>query len=88
MLVGGDELAGSGPADPVVNPATETLLAEVPSATAAQVSGAVRAANGAATAWRRTPAADRGELLHGVAAWLRANSDELARVLTLEGANC
>jgi acyl-CoA reductase-like NAD-dependent aldehyde dehydrogenase len=85
MLVGGSELTGAGRAEPVHNPATEALLAEVPSATPAQVAAAVRAAGSAAGSWRRTPAAERGELLHEVAAWLRAHTDELARVLTLEG---
>ena len=35
--------------------------------------------------WRRTPAGERGELLHGVAAWLREHTDELGRLMTLEG---
>ena len=43
------------------------------------------AARAALPGWRRTPAGERGELLHGVAAWLREHTDELGRLMTLEG---
>jgi aldehyde dehydrogenase (NAD+) len=85
MWVAGAELAGLGPPEVVANPATEELLAEVGGASAEQVDQAVRAAGEAATAWRRTPAGERGELLHQVTAWLRSNTEGLARTLTLEG---
>jgi betaine-aldehyde dehydrogenase len=85
MLVGGEAVDGAGAPGPVTNPATEELLAEVGAATTAQVDEAVGAAGKAARSWRRTPAGERGELLHGVAAWLKAHAGELARVLTLEG---
>ena len=35
--------------------------------------------------WERTPAVERGELLHEVATRLRARTDELAELMTLEG---
>jgi acyl-CoA reductase-like NAD-dependent aldehyde dehydrogenase len=85
MWVGGADVAGQGPAEVVRNPATEEPLAEVPAASAGQVDHAVRAARQALPGWRRTPAGERGELLHGVAAWLREHADELGRLLTLEG---
>jgi acyl-CoA reductase-like NAD-dependent aldehyde dehydrogenase len=85
MHVDGEELAGTGPAEPVRNPATEETIAEVRSASPAQLDEAVRSAASAAPGWRRTPAGERGELLHGIAAWLKAHTDELARVMTLEG---
>ena len=47
-------------------------------------SRAVEAARAALPGWRRTPAGE-GELLHGVAAWLREHTDELGRLMTLEG---
>ena len=50
-------------------------LAEVPSASPGQVDAAVEAARAALPGWRRTPAGERGELLHGVAAWLREHTD-------------
>ena len=85
MWVGGAELAGLGAVEVVANPATEEPLAEVPSASPDQVDRAVAAARAALPGWRRTPAGERGELLHGVAAWLREHTDELGRLLTLEG---
>jgi acyl-CoA reductase-like NAD-dependent aldehyde dehydrogenase len=85
MWVAGAELAGEGGVEPVRNPATEEPLAEVAAASPAQVDRAVEAARAALPSWRRTPAGERGELLHGVAAWLRDHTDELGRLMTLEG---
>jgi betaine-aldehyde dehydrogenase len=85
MWVDGAELAGQGPVEVVANPATEEPLAEVAAASAEQVDRAVAAARRALPGWRRTPAGERGELLHGVAGWLRAHTAELGRLLTLEG---
>jgi acyl-CoA reductase-like NAD-dependent aldehyde dehydrogenase len=59
----------------VANPASEEPLAEVASVTPEQVDRAVAAARAALPGGRRTPAAERGELLHGVAAWLREHSE-------------
>jgi acyl-CoA reductase-like NAD-dependent aldehyde dehydrogenase len=85
MWVGGSDLPGQGAVEVVANPATEEALAEVPSASPDQVDRAVGAARAALGGWRRTPAGERGELLHGVAAWLREHTDELGRLMTLEG---
>src|SRR5215218_8901039 len=85
MWLAGADLPGRGAVEVVRNPATEEPLAEVPSATSEQVDAAVAAARAALPGWRRTPAGERGELLHGVAAWLREHTDELGRLLTLEG---
>ena len=85
MWAGGAELTGQGAVEVVANPATEEPLAEVPSASPGQVDRAVQAARAALGGWRRTPAGDRGELLQGVAAWLRAHTEELGRLMTLEG---
>ena len=83
MWVAGADLPGRGAVEVVANPATEEPLAEVPSASPDQVGAAVEAARGALGAWRRTPAGERGELLHGVAAWLREHTDELGRLMAL-----
>jgi acyl-CoA reductase-like NAD-dependent aldehyde dehydrogenase len=86
MWVAGDDLPGGGGVEVVANPATEELLAEVPSASPDQVDPGRRGGQG-----RPFPAGagprpgDRGELLHGVAAWLREHTDELGRLMTLEG---
>ena len=51
---------------------------------AADVAEAVRAADMAFPAWRRTPAPRRGELLYGFAALLAQHKERLARALTTE----
>jgi betaine-aldehyde dehydrogenase len=85
MWIAGADLPGEGAPEVVRNPATEEPLAAVPSASTAQVGQAVAAARTALGGWRRTPASERGELLHGVAAWLREHTGELGRLMTLEG---
>ena len=68
----------------VINPATEEVLDVVPSGTEADVARAVAAAKEAFPQWRDTPAAERANHLHRVAAKIRQHFDELARLLTLE----
>ncbi|HWL66592.1 MAG TPA: aldehyde dehydrogenase family protein [Actinomycetota bacterium] len=69
----------------VVNPATEEQIADVGSADADQVAEAVTAAKGAFKEWKRTPAAERGAMLHALSAWITEHSDGLAETLTREG---
>jgi acyl-CoA reductase-like NAD-dependent aldehyde dehydrogenase len=69
----------------VENPATEETLAEVRGPSPEQLDAAVAGAREAFPVWAGTPAVERAELLHEVAARMRAATDELARVLTLEG---
>jgi acyl-CoA reductase-like NAD-dependent aldehyde dehydrogenase len=52
---------------------------------AEQLDAAVAAAREAFRGWAATPAVERGEMLHEVARRLRDRTDELARVMTLEG---
>jgi acyl-CoA reductase-like NAD-dependent aldehyde dehydrogenase len=85
LLIGGEQVAGSGRPLAVENPATEEALAEVALPSEDQVDAAVAAAREAARAWAAMPAIERGELLHEVALRLRARTEEIARVMTLEG---
>jgi betaine-aldehyde dehydrogenase len=85
MLIGGELVAGTGPALEVENPATEEILATVPSAAPQEVDAAIAAAREAARGWADTPAGERAELLHEVANRLRERTDELARTMTAEG---
>lgn len=85
LLIGAEQVAGSGPVLEVENPATEATLAAVGSASVEQVDAALAHARAAARGWARIPAAERAEMLHEVAARLRARTDELARVMCLEG---
>jgi acyl-CoA reductase-like NAD-dependent aldehyde dehydrogenase len=68
----------------IIEPATEKVLAEVPSAGAEDVDAAVARAKHAFPAWRAVAPADRSQLLHGLATVLEMRSDELA---TLEARN-
>jgi acyl-CoA reductase-like NAD-dependent aldehyde dehydrogenase len=85
LLIGGERVAGAGDALEVENPATEETVATVGLPSGEQVDAAVAAASEAKLEWARTPAVERGEMLHEVATRLRARTDELAEAMTLEG---
>ena len=84
-LIDGEQVAGEGLILEVENPYTEEVIASVGSASDEHVDTAIAAAREACREWARTPAVDRGELLREVATRLRARTDELAEVMTLEG---
>ncbi|MGZ5336847.1 MAG: aldehyde dehydrogenase family protein [Solirubrobacterales bacterium] len=85
LLIGGEQAEGAGPALEVENPYDESALATVGTASAEQLDAAIAAAREASVAWARTPAGERGEMLHEIAAKLRARTDELAETMTREG---
>jgi len=85
LLIRGEQVAGEGDALAVENPASEETLASVGLPSTGQLDAAVAAADEAFPGWAGTPAAERAELLHEVAARMRARTDEVARVMTLEG---
>ena len=85
LLIGGEQVAGGGLQLPVENPATEETIAELRAASPVQVDAGIAAAREAAATWADIPAGERGEMLHEVAARLRARTDELAAVMTAEG---
>ncbi|BEL02437.1 NAD-dependent succinate-semialdehyde dehydrogenase [Actinoplanes sichuanensis] len=69
---------------PVLNPATEEVIAHLPLATAADLDRAVAAAVRGFRVWRDTPIADRTRILLKAADLLTARADRVARVMTLE----
>jgi acyl-CoA reductase-like NAD-dependent aldehyde dehydrogenase len=85
LLIAGEQVAGDGPALDVENPYTQSTLATVALPSVEQVDAAIGGARTAARGWADTPAVERGELLHEVAARLRARTDELAELMTREG---
>jgi len=85
LLIRGEQVAGDGEPVAVENPASEETVATVGVPSTEQLDAAVASAEGAFPGWAGTPAAERAELLHEVAARLRARTEELARVMTLEG---
>src|SRR5256885_5063 len=69
---------------PVTNPATGAVLAEVPYAGEADVDRAVRAAHDAFLKWREVPVVDRVQVLYRYKTLLDKHADEIARILTQE----
>jgi acyl-CoA reductase-like NAD-dependent aldehyde dehydrogenase len=84
LLIGGERVAGEGQPLEVENPATEEAIATVATPSDEQIAAAIAAARRAQRGWERTPAVERAELLHEVAARLRARAGELAELMTLE----
>lgn len=84
LFIGGEWRDSAGPRIDVVNPATEEVIARVPSATAEDVEAAVAAARAALEGpWGRIAARERGRLLWRLAARLEERADEVARLETL-----
>jgi acyl-CoA reductase-like NAD-dependent aldehyde dehydrogenase len=69
---------------PVLNPATEEVLAQCPRASNAQLDSAVAAAKAAFLDWAATPIEERRKLIVEMADAIEANVAELARLLTSE----
>src|SRR3989440_6769269 len=81
MFVGGDWYEGSGEgAQPVVNPATGEVIAEVPKGTQADVDHAVAIARKAQPEWAEPTPRGRSEMLLKLADALLAPPDELADI--------
>lgn len=69
---------------PIVNPATQEVLAQVPMATPEEVDAAVAAARQAFVTWKATPLAVRMRIMLRFQALLREHLGRIAHVLTLE----
>ena len=65
---------------PVLNPATEEVLAQCPRASNAQLDTAVAAAKAAFPGWAATPIEQRRKLIIEMAEVIEANTAELARL--------
>ena len=85
MYINGKFTAGHA-ADriPIINPATEGVLDQVPRGTRQDANDAIAAAKAAFQDWSRTPANERAAMLHTVASKVRTHHDELVRLLTQE----
>ncbi len=69
---------------PVINPATEETLAEVPLGGAADIDKAARAAHEAFASWRSVPPVERARYLFKLKQLLEDNREELAATVTRE----
>ena len=83
LLINGELVDGAGTM-PVLNPATEEILAECPTASEGQLNEAVTAAQSAFEKWKETSLDERRAKLGEIADIIDAHSDELARSLTQE----
>ena len=83
LLINGALVDGAS-SMPVLNPATEEVLAECPTASEAQLDEAVDAAQAAFKSWKNTSIDERRAKLGEIADIIDANSEELARTLTQE----
>ncbi len=77
--------ADSGATFAVRDPASGSLLAEVPNCGAVETQRAIAAADAALPTWRALPAKQRSQLLQRWFALINANADDLAQLITAEG---
>ncbi|MEV6170928.1 NAD-dependent succinate-semialdehyde dehydrogenase [Streptomyces sp. NPDC051954] len=75
---------GTGRTAPIVNPATERVIGEVPLADTADLDRALAAAEQGFRAWRDTPIARRTAILHTAADLLTERAAEVGRIMTTE----
>jgi lactaldehyde dehydrogenase/glycolaldehyde dehydrogenase len=83
MFVEGKWLAGREQM-PVMNPATEETIAQVPVASAEDIERALQAAKAAQPAWARMTGVERGAVLRNWGRLVEQNKEELARILSQE----
>lgn len=84
LVINGVMVQGQAATTDVINPATEEVIAQVASASVEQVDDAVQAAVQAFKTWKNVPDADLADALSKIAADIRADSAELAELITLE----
>jgi acyl-CoA reductase-like NAD-dependent aldehyde dehydrogenase len=83
LLIGGQLVPGAATI-PVINPATENVLADAPRASLAQLNDAVAAAKASFAAWSARPLRERGKSLVALADAFAACQDDFAGLLTEE----
>jgi succinate-semialdehyde dehydrogenase / glutarate-semialdehyde dehydrogenase len=84
LLIGGEWSTGRAGVLPVLNPATEDVLAEVADASPEDALEAVGAAAGALPAWSATAPRQRGECLRRAYELMTERAEQLARLMVLE----
>jgi lactaldehyde dehydrogenase/glycolaldehyde dehydrogenase len=84
MYVDGAWGEASGPAIDVIDPATEDVVAGVPSGTAGDVEAALSSARRAQKEWALAGSVARGAYLRELADLIHANADRLAGLISLE----
>lgn len=89
LYIDGEWLGPAGrKVQPLVNPATEEVLGELPHATPADLDRALAAAQRAWSEWRVLLPVARGKILRKAADLMRARGEEIAGIATLEMGKC
>lgn len=85
LLINGKWRQGSeGKTEPLINPATEEVLAEVPHASAADIDEALEASAAGYKVWRAMSALQRQAVMEKAARLMEERIDDIAMTLTLE----
>src|SRR5829696_4373766 len=83
MYIGGSWVA-TDETRPVINPANESVIAAVPEASEEHADRALEAARRAQREWSRKTGPERGAVLKAIARGIRAQQEEIARVVVAE----
>ena len=85
MFINGEFIAhDSGKMIKVINPATESVISEVPSGTIEDVKYAVDSAEKAQKSWAKLPAIERAGYLREISSGIRENAEMLAKTVAEE----
>jgi succinate-semialdehyde dehydrogenase / glutarate-semialdehyde dehydrogenase len=85
LFIGGKWANGGGrKSEPVINPANEKPLADLPHASKSDLDEALEAAKKGFAVWRKTTAWDRGRVMRKAADLMRERAQNIAKVLTQE----
>src|SRR5512145_2521837 len=85
QLINGEWVgAANGHTWPLVNPATEAVVMDVPFGDAADANAAIDAAAAAFPAWAKQTPYQRAEVLTKAAAWILERAETLAAITTEE----
>lgn len=84
LYIDGEWVTGDGEPFDVIDPATQTVVGSVPTATDDELDRALAAADKGFRTWSATPGWTRAETLDAIAAAIRAQAGELAALLTAE----
>ncbi|MCW8039819.1 aldehyde dehydrogenase family protein [Acinetobacter entericus] len=84
LIINGQQIQGQALSFAVINPANESVIAEVASVSAGQVNDAVHTALQAFKAWKNVSDDAVKQAFAKIAADIRAEKDEIAQLITLE----
>lgn len=84
LIINGTSISGTAALVDVINPADETVLISVPSASEEQINDAIEAAQVAFKSWKNSSDEQIKSLFANVVTDIRAEKDEIARLITLE----